>query len=181
MVLESATGPGRDHGAGSVLKSHLLVPDARERPSWEPPAADAMIAALGMALTVVGTTNLLLLWLPPQFGVRQWEFTTIGAHLDGMPLFVIGIFLIAIAAVRLALRRPTLAIGVGCVLLALGHAGMMLLYLRGVPYATTGATEAVLPTLRLAIFKAGVLGVTYVSLFGWIGRYLLREVRRAPH
>jgi hypothetical protein len=140
-----------------------------------------MVAALGMALTVVGTTNLVLLWLPPQFGVRQWEFTTIGAHLDGMPLFAIGVFLTAIAAVRLAWRRPTLAIGVASLLIALGHAGMMLLYLRGVPYATTGATEAVLPAIRLAIFKAGVLGVTYVSLFGWIGRYLLREARRAPH
>jgi hypothetical protein len=149
----------------------------RARSGIEPALPWGIALGVGFAIAIVGWTDLTLLWYPLQFGNPEWEFGTISAHLDGMPLGTLGLATFAAGAVGLGWRRTTRVVAVVCLLVMLLILGIGVIYLLVVPVALQGAPPAVKPGLVKAMVKAGVFAATYAVLYGWLGWFLLRRPR----
>lgn len=123
--------------------------------------------ALGVLLVLVGGFDLALLWVPPRFGVAEWEFGTVSRFFEGLPAFTVGFVLILIVGL-LDDRRPLLwLVGVlGAVVWAVAVAGVVLfaltvpLALRAVPQGD--AMLALKKGVAKTLFSAGVYLVAYL-------------------
>jgi hypothetical protein len=144
----------------------------------EPALLWTVLGWSGLAIGIVGWTDLALLWYPLQFGIAEWEFGTISAHLNGMPLGTLGVVLFAAGSLGRGWRRTTRAVGAVCLLVALGMLAVSLIYLLDVPLALRASAPQLKPAIRKAILKAGVFAATYTALYGWLGWYLWRVTRR---
>lgn len=136
----------------------------------EPELAWGLLGAAGLAFAVVALTDLVLVWIPPQFGHGGWVFDTVTVVLSGVPLLLLGLILAYAAATA---RRSYLALRAASgVLLLLGLivVGLFVLYLLRVPSAL-GSAETYDRRLELTkgIIKAGAQAVAYVVTCLWLG------------
>ena len=136
------------------------------------------IGVVGAALLLIGWADLTLLWLPPDFGRPDWEFGTVSAHFDGMPLGTVGIALLAIPAFSSARAWPGRVIGAWCALVAVACLGALVVFALDVPIAlrTAGIPR---PVLLEAVAKTTLFAVIYVAAYGWLARLSWRASRRA--
>jgi hypothetical protein len=138
----------------------------------------SILLLLGTALTIVGWVDIALLWWPLSLGNVEWEFGTISATFDGLPLGTIGLSLAGAAALggrRFGIAR---AAGIAMLVVAFGLIAIYLLYLLTLAPAWRGTPEAVQPSLLKAAIKTTIFAITYVTAFAWIGLYLIRARRR---
>jgi hypothetical protein len=141
----------------------------------EPAVLWRVIAAVGLAMTVVGWTDIGLLWYPLHFGSTEWEFGTVSAQLDGMPLGTLGLALLATGALAQGWRWPARGVAVACVLITLELVAVSLLYLLDVPVALKGAAPQVLGAIEKAMVKAAVFAVAYIVFYAWLAWLLWRK------
>lgn len=139
-------------------------------PRPEPELAWGLLGAAGLAFAAVALTDLVLVWIPPQFGHGGWVFDTVTVVLSGMPLLLLGLILAYAAATA---RRSYLALrAVSGVLLVLGLvvAGLFVVYLMRVPSAL-GSAETYDRRLELTkgIIKAGTQAIVYAVTCIWLG------------
>lgn len=155
-----------------VPKLLPILDDEHEAPPALPTAAGlgaGLLGALGLAFLAVGLTDLVLAWLPPAFGEPEWEFGTVTATLNGLPIFVIGLALILADASRRGARRTVRVIAVACLLLAVAIVVMAALYVTVVPLALQSVPEGgVRLGLMKAMTKTSAQIIVYPILFGWI-------------
>lgn len=142
----------------------------------EPAFAWTVVAITGLAIAIVGWTDLVLLWYPLHFGNTQWEFGTISAHLDGMPLGTIGFALLAAGAIGRKSRRLARVLALAATLVVVGLLAMSLFYLLDVPLALRTAPDARILLVK-AMVKAGAFSITYTVLYAWLARSLWRSSR----
>jgi hypothetical protein len=157
----------------------LLVADeerARRR-AWEPPAASKVILWTGVAIAVVGWTDLALLWYPPQLGNPQWEFGTISAHLNGMPLGTVGLALVAAGAIGEGHRRSAQVVAGVALLVAVSLLAISVIYLLDIPVALRSTPAQARAILTKAIVKAAVYALTYTAFYAWLARLLWRRTQ----
>ena len=140
-----------------------------------------VIGGLGLAVAVIGWTDLALLWYPVNFGSAEWEFGTISAHLDGMPLATVGFALALVGVLNRGWRIPARALALVSFLISVALFAMYLIYLLDVPIALRGVQAALQPTIKRAIVKATVFALTYMALYAWLGWYVWRKTRGRSH
>ena len=125
---------------------------------------------IGMAFIVIGMVDLVLAWYPPALGSPEWEFGTIGASLNGLPLPALGVALNLSAGIARGSRWQMRAAAGVAVMLALLLLVFAFIYATVIPVALGDATNGVVRTgLMKSVAKALVLLVLYPVLFLWLG------------
>lgn len=178
--------PEKNASPGASAERRVLVGTGASL-AWGPASADRtlvwrLLAVLALAIAIVGWTDLALLWYPAQFGNPEWEFGTVSAFLNGLPLGTIGLVLFGIAAIGSGWRRTTRVAALLILLVALAVIALGVVYLLDVPLAIKGTAPALHQTILKAIAKASIYAVTYAMLYVSFGIAFLRLSRtRAVH
>lgn len=121
-----------------------------------------LLFVLGWLFTVVGLLNTALLWYPFRFGIPEYEFGSVAASLDGLPVTMMGLTL-ALAGSRArgkdgaALLATVLLWAVAVLVIAGG-----VLYWLNVPLALQQVTEPVIRTgIKKSMAKVTVQALVY--------------------
>jgi len=153
----------------------------RQQPSFAHTAWRVLIVP-AVLFTVVGGVDSALTWYPTDFGRAEWEFGTVTASLNGLPLPVLGLVLLMAAMMSKDSARGARAVAVVLAILGFLIVAMGLLYLLTLPQALQAAeTAGGLSSLGLkkAMVKTAVQLIAYpAGLFAtaWIGwRYTRRS------
>jgi uncharacterized protein (DUF486 family) len=114
----------------------------------------SLLWVMGWLFTVVGLLNTALIWVPLHFGSPEYEFTSVAASLDGLPLALMGMTL-ALAASRASgrTRSATTLVVLLLVVTLLVIAGGVLYWLN-VPLALNALKNQPVP--RMGIVKSMV-------------------------
>ena len=135
-----------------------------------PEAGWYLLGGLGLVFAIVAGADLALAWYPAAFGSREWEFGTVSAVLDGLPLFAMGLALsfgAAVARGKIGLLKFWSIVLIVAAVVILGLLG---LYARTIPVALASTTDALVKVgLQKAIAKALLQGVGYTAAFLWTG------------
>lgn len=163
------------------MKRPLTVqPEERERTPIEMASASLwpVLGGAGLAVMVVGWVDLTLLWFPLNFGSPDWEFGTVAAHLDGMPLGTVGLTLLIAASIAQGWRRATRLLAAWCLFVTLWLVVITVVYVLNLPLALeTTSQQAASSALGKAILKAGAFAATYMVLYAWLTWFLWRLTR----
>jgi len=123
-----------------------------------------------VTFAVVGGVDVLLTWYPLHFGSAEWEFGTVTATLNGLPLFTMGMALMVAAAVAGGSRRGVRTLAVAFVVVAVAIALAAILWVTTVPIALHSVADPVVKTgLKKAIAKTCVQAIAYPLGFAWVG------------
>ena len=73
----------------------LVMPEkssskARRALPPDPVRTWALLGWVGVAFIVVGGVDFALTWYPMNFGNREWEFGTVTASFNGLPILLLG-------------------------------------------------------------------------------------------
>jgi hypothetical protein len=139
-----------------------------------------MLLVLGLALTIIGFTDVGLLFFPSRWASVDWEFGTVSAAFEGLPLGTIGLGLMCAAAVARGRRRAMGVLAVVQLLLTLVLIAMLLIFLLDVPVVVRAVDPAMRPTLMKALVKTGSMAVVYVVLYLTFGIWVVRRIRATP-
>jgi hypothetical protein len=141
-----------------------------EPPPPEPkkPAQDFMLGwslllVMGWLFTLVGLLNTVLIWVPLRLGVPEYEFASVAASLDGLPLALMGMTL-ALAASRASGRtRSATAIVILLIVVTVLVIAGGVLYGLNAPLALRALKNQPVP--RLGIMKSIVKVTGQVVLY----------------
>jgi hypothetical protein len=137
---------------------------------------------LGVVFTAVGGVDLLLTWYPLHFGNAEWEFGTVSATLDGLPVLSMGLVMLAGTGAARGQRWLLRLMSVVLVVVALVIIGAALLYVTNVPIALKAVTEPAIRTgLKKAIAKASAQSLLYPVAYLWIGWQAWRHAAARSH
>ncbi|MDH5591194.1 MAG: hypothetical protein OEZ65_09530 [Gemmatimonadota bacterium] len=109
----------------------------------------------GTLFLLVAGADVLLTWLPTDFGNREWEFGTITSSLNGMLSVTFGMILVMVGLSEAEAAWPLRVVAGGFVFLAVFIVAATLLYWTNVPLAlksvqpgpiSVGLTKAVIKT-----------------------------------
>lgn len=167
------------------MKQRILVADQRtaaERPpsnaTGDPGRAWNVALWFGALLVLIGWTDLLLIWYPPQWGSPEWEFGTISTAVNAVPLGTIGLVAVIAAGTALGRRRLLLAAGLfawaGAVFLAV----LGTIYLLVVPIALRGTPAVAATAVKVAIVKTSFFLLLYVATYALLGFFAVRRPKQ---
>ena len=158
---------------GSVTERHPVPQLSDPERAW------AALGWIGLAFVIIGMVDLVLAWYPPALGSPEWEFGTIGATLNGLPLPALGLTLSLAAGIAGGSRWRMRTTSVVAVCLALLVFGLAFIYVTVIPVALAEATNPVVRTgLLKSIAKAIALLAIYPVLFTWVGYQGWRQSAR---
>ena len=165
-------------GGGTVLTSK----PARSASTVVPGSASALagwtvLGRLGVVLAIIGLADFALVFYPGRFGEPTWEFAAVDAAFSSLPVFTIGLALMAGAGLARGFVRRTRAVAVLCVLLAVVIVGLMLLYATNIPLAIRMSPPEVLPGIYKSIIRTVLMGVVFGAGFVTAGVTAWRRTR----
>lgn len=158
----------------------LRLPPRAAAPASTAPPPDgwSALAVLGGVLALIGWTDVLLGTLPWQPGSPDWEFGVVSSSLDAMPLGTLGLGMAAAGLTARGARRRLAALGVLAWALTAAVGVASLLYALSAPPVWRAAPPTVHTQLALAMARAGVLALTYLCFYTWLGVHCRRATRR---
>jgi hypothetical protein len=133
------------------------------------PKVWGVLLALGLALAVVGAVDVALLWFPARWASVDWEFGTVSATIEGMPLVTLGLGLLTASVLARGSRTGAVVVAVVLFLFALFSVVMLVILALDLPVVMRAVDPQLRPTLNKAILKSGIMGVVYVVLYTIIG------------
>jgi len=137
-----------------------------------------VLGAVGLTLLTVGLVDLLLAWVPPHFGSPEWEFGTISATLNNLPVPAMGLALVLARAAADRRRGQLVVIGVWSVLVVLFLLVSAVLYGLDVPLALRAVREPVQRSgLRSGMVKAVIALLAYFAFHLWAAVFAFRRSR----
>lgn|SRR5574341_444297 len=147
----------------------LVQEAAKPRLSPSPEFGWYLLSWIGLVFAAVGGVDLLLTWYPTQFGNAEWEFGTVSAALDGLPVMTLGLALLlgagAVQGERWLVRTMAIVFAALAVLILLAA----ILYVTNVPIALKAVSQPMIRTgLKKAIVKAAGQSILYPLAFLWI-------------
>ena len=147
-----------EESAGSAGGPRIIV--TADRPRTQTIfGADWVPWVLGRNLAIVfllmGGADLALLWYPPAFGSPEFEFATISRFVDGLPVFMMGLGLLALTGIGGMWRGATwTAFGIS-VLFAVLLMLLAAIFVTDVPIALRAVQQPMVQVgVRKAIAKA---------------------------
>lgn len=164
---------------GSTVISQPMRHEARRMPrAADPDDYSRLFLVAGAAFMVIGWTDISLLWYPLQLRSIDWEFATVTASINAMPLPTLGLVLLAAAGIARrskGLMRIAAVFAVLAAVLVVAMAGLYVLaLLAGRPAMDPGMKVL----FARAAMKTSVLTAVYVLLHGWLGWTLFRSAQR---
>ena len=134
----------------------------------------AALGVVGALFLVVGVTDLLLAWVPPRFGNADWEFGTVTAMFNNLPVPAMGVGLAlagSTGAESLVGRRVAAIVAAVLAMWSLIAAVLLGLTL---PLALGVVTEAgPRQALVSSSVKTCVQIIAYTAFFVWAVRFAL--------
>jgi hypothetical protein len=153
----------------------VLVREERTHGSKTPPlspsaeAAWSFLGLIGAVFFLIGSANQWLAFVPLMLGSPEWEFGTVSAYLDALPLPALGATLFMASGIALGRRWMVRTGSVIIVLMAVAILALVVVYATDIPLALKSVTD---PTIRLglkkAIVKALGQGLGYPLVFAVI-------------
>lgn len=129
----------------------------------------ALLVPTGLVFMLVGAADLALVWYPLGFGSAEWEFGSVTSMLNGLPVLVMGLAFLAMAAVAGGRRWAGRGIATVLLLLAVTVLLMAVLYATTVPIALNAAPNATVALgLKKAIAKTTIQAAVYPVLLIWM-------------
>ena len=138
-----------------------------------------VLLAIGVVLLTVGVLDLALAWFPPRFGTPEWEFGTVSATLNNMPVPAMGLALVLAyaAAERSVGALIAVAVWGAVVTIFLGVAAVF--YGLDVPLALRAVQDPVaIRGLKAGMIKAVVSLIGYGGFHVWAAVFAIRRMRR---
>jgi hypothetical protein len=150
-----------------VLAQRHLRRRAATRP-WDDDKLYRVVGWVGVVLALAALSDFALALYPLGFGSPEWELATIGAIVQGLPLFSIGLAAIWVGAGRGGRKWLLVVVGWVLVVAAALLLAALLLFLTDVPLAIK-ATQAVARVgiyklVARTLFMGGVFGISYVVM-----------------
>jgi len=131
----------------------------------------------GLALTLVGWLNVAFVWYPPRWANVDWEFGSIRATFEGLPLSTIGLMAMT-AAVAVRGRRVSLRLMAALlVFLALVWTVFGAIFMLDVPVVFRAVNPDVRPALKQVVAQTSLMAATYVALYLITGVWAFRRAR----
>jgi hypothetical protein len=167
-----------------VAERVLVRPPEGERQKLErepnPERGWWVVAVAGLVLGAIGWLDVLLLWIPPHFGRGEWEFGTVSATFDALPLATVGLALALAGAVALGWSLRIQVAGWFAAVVSVLLLAALVLFLLDVPLAWKGVGAVNRPPLMRAMGKTFVLAIGYIAMYAVTGWWVLRRVSRPP-
>ncbi len=132
-------------------------------PGW------GLVAGLGLIAAVVGWTDVTMVFIPWGYGSPEWEFGSISAAVDGLPLGTLGFGLFAAGAIEMGWRIPARIATVFAWLVAAAVIGALVIFALDVPLALRAMNPAQKPALIRAIIKTGLFCLSYIVFYVGFG------------
>jgi hypothetical protein len=169
LILAQATR-GESAAQGSVAAS---APAPRA-------GSPGVLVGLGMALALVGWSDLLLNLYPLRIGNPDWEVGTTSVIFDSLPLATIGLGVALHGA--LAGRRVWggRILGAAALLVFAGMVTLLGLYLLALPVVWRALSPAVQQPFLLSSMRTLFVASVYLVLYGWLGVAGIRRSRAVP-
>ena len=156
----------------------VTQPGKPEREAKPGPAVGRLALVAGIFIIIVGWVDILVGWFPLGFGSPEWEFGTVSATVDGLPLSTLGVVLTLLGASASGSRWGlwTASIWAAWVLVVLMVAAV--LYALTVPVAlgVLGPVDLQGPLGR-AVIKTSTLLVVYMCFYGWMELQAIRGLK----
>jgi hypothetical protein len=171
------------HSTESGASSHVLLgkQGARTSADYSLSQRERSLGRLafvgGLALAVIGTTDVALLWMPPQFGNAEWEFATISSTLESLSLAALGYGLMTAGSMIRHGKATLYVLAAIFFLLTFLVLGAAALFALDVPLALRGAPPQLKGQIMQHFLKTGLLTVAYLFLFGSLGWLTLSTAR----
>lgn len=152
-----------------------IVASAKEQGRTRPEPVDpgqswAALGWIGLAFMLVGGMDFVLTWLPPDFGNREWEYGTVTASFNGLPILLLGLGLLITASERLDRRWwGTLGV-VGALGLLLWVLAGFALWAMNISLALQTVPDNLLLGVQRALAKTMVQSVVYSVLLAYLVR-----------
>ncbi len=136
-----------------------------------PVGAWTLLATAGWGFLLIGAMDVGLVWYPEAFGNGGWEFGSVTAALNGLPLPVMGLVLVLAGAVARGQRTTARVVQLLSGLLLALVAIMAVLYVLRVSEALAAVSDPLgLSGLRKAILRSASQMVVYSAVLVLIVR-----------
>lgn len=159
----------------------LVMPEqgtARGRArAFDPSRAWAALGWIGLAFLVVGGADFALTWYPMDFGNREWEFGSVTASFNGLPILVLGLGLLLTSSVLTGRRWWALLAALVAFGLLVWIVVGVVLWITTVPLALQTVPIEVATGMKKAVAKTAVQSVVYPVLMAFIAMRALGAFR----
>lgn len=137
-----------------------------------------LLGWIGLVFALIGAVDLTLAVFPSRFGTAEWEFGTISAVLNGLPLPTLGLMLLLASGISGHRRWQVVVACAASIAIVLALLGAAFLYVTIVPLALRDVTN---PVVRLglmkSIAKSGALLVIYPVVLTFLAYRGVRHYR----
>ena len=140
-------------------------------------AAWAMVFLVGASLVAIGATDVAMLFYPARFASLDWEFGTISAFVDGLPVMTIGFSAMIVASAARGWRRWRGVLAALALLMAIATLVMLMIFVLDAPAAFRAINPAMRQSLTKAVVKTGFMGFVYVCLYAALGVWTWRRLK----
>lgn len=137
----------------------------------------AMVQVLGVALALVGFADFALLWYPARWASVDWEFGTVSAAFDGLPLLTIGLGLATAGAVSRGRRGAMAGLAAVLLVMSLLLIAMLLIFVLDVPVVLRAVDPQLRESLVKSLVKTSSMAIVYVVLYLTLGIWAVRRMR----
>ncbi len=154
MIVASAKDQGSRHSAASEVSTRAWL----------------VLGWIGLAFLTVGGADFLLTWFPLQLGNREWEFATVTQTFNGLPILLLGIGLLTVAAEQVERRWWGLIAVSAAGLLAVWIVVGFVIWALNVQLALATVPAELAPGIRKAIVKTFLQSLTYPAVMLYLVR-----------
>lgn len=154
-----------------MTTASILIQKSKKEPGAPkiqeaPEVVWSILRLAGGTLAVIGLFDLGLTWVPLRFGVREWEFGTVTASLNALPVVTMGLALLMAGALAAGKRLAARAVAVLLVGLTVCIAAAALLYATNLPFLFEAAREPGLAEgVRKSMVKTGMQVVLFPTVY----------------
>lgn len=150
-IVASAKGQGRQmRGSGEVGVG------------WD------VMGWIGLAFLFVGGSDFALVWFPLNLGTREWEFAAVTQSFNGLPILLLGVGLLVVAAQRLDRRWWGVAGLVVATAMLLWVVLGVALWGMNVSLALQTAPPDMVEGIQKAVTKTLIQSVVYTAAFAYL-------------
>lgn len=157
-----------------------IVASAKEMKKAQPVDASQVWATLGwigITFLVVGGADFALTWYPPNFASREWEFGTVTASFNGLPILVLGMGLLLAASVQIERRWWSALTALVSLVMLLWLIAGAVLWATNVPLALSSVPLELAQGVKKSIVKTAIQSVVYPVILILLLRRSIRAAR----